>query len=671
MRQWLYDLRKGNLRRSVASFTELVEIDFAPLNLHKLCFCKKTHVFEPEAALLYQSLCGWRRAYQQLDVRALLVHDFPTSSSRKILNKGPVSLLQQDLSWLGCSFDPNTGVITQINTDLSINLNDASKGSFQHGLREMIRHKLLHNLQKKHPRWCGVDKADVARTSALVRKMAPTQYGRTALMRVLSNAHATPHHLWRQGVLATPACPYCSCEDADIHHYIYSCPRFLFLRQEWPEFILTTYNAWPACAQHCMIATKDLPREILQKWSQVQTAVAHLLETWMSFQRNPHDTLRITDVSHLVDCARQIPLPTVGECVLTQASCTVMPEKRLNLQWAKPVSRSAFTEWGGEDNDYHLFFSFWTKWTIEDFVGKTPFTTWMEVFLVFLQYGGRHAPFLAQCDTVGKALWKFRNLSEKLIHEAWYEEVEAPKFPDDSADIMWFRRLPSAKPFWASFGLPLKRDLRHVCEQLAAKQTAIAAERNTAFRYHLYSTAELLAVVTQNINILQAESLSKRWIPASRRKRNLLRWEQQAFELSSCKTVTCASAIPLETWHSMTAASIRQKLLPPFHARARFISFRKQFELYRANISERLHLQDVRPYDSPHICSPLWLRRHRCYFCALKFDFSSKSERFLRRCPDKNLLDSQLAQHWLDQITAALTMLDSIISRLARNDDAV
>ena len=422
---------------------------------------------------------------------------FLPTVDEKILTRGLslfCSMLQQDLKWLGCEFDPHDGTIKQDSTDIVTSLACASKTHFQHDLRCMIRAKLLQDLAGKHPRWSGVEQADVPKTTALVRKMEPTQFGRTALMRDLSNAHATPHHLWRQGILSTPACPYCSCEDADVHHIISTCPRFFFLRQEWPE-IMRGFETWPPCSQHCLIASAALPSSVLQKWADIQLQVAKLLETWMSFQRNPQEVHQITTESHVIDCALQFNA-AVGACRLEQDACDLAPEKRVRIKWCKPSSSTSALEWGGQEKDYHVMFSFWSQWTPEAFTGKEPFTTWMEVFLVFLEIGGKQASFIAKCDTVGKALWKFRNLSTKLLQQAWDEDIDFYDIPwDVGADIPWYRRLPSVKPFPRQLGLPFKRDLRSICAQLASKQTTLAAERNLAFGYHIHSTQDLLELV--------------------------------------------------------------------------------------------------------------------------------------------------------------------------------
>ena len=50
-----------------------------------------------------------------------------------------------------------------------------------------------------------------------------------------------------------------------------------------------------------------------------------------------------------------------------------------------------------------------------------------------------------------QAIWKFRNLSSKLLQHAWQEEVEID-FCSDLSDKTWFRRLPPARAFVAQLG---------------------------------------------------------------------------------------------------------------------------------------------------------------------------------------------------------------------------
>ena len=340
---------------------------------------------------MYRSLCNWRRAYQTPEVASFLNEEFNTVSRRKIFGKGPLTLLVEDFGWLGCEFDPATGVLKQTQTGMQATFSEPDKYVFQHQVREMIRHVLLRQLESKHSRWDGVAQADLKRTTALVRKMDPTQPGRTALMRVLSNARAVPHHLFKQGVLSTPACPYCACEDADVHHIMFHCPRFCFLREDWPEYMFH-FADWPSCAQRCLIATKTLPPHVLNNWSTVQMHISYLLETWMSFQRNPDEIQAVTMISHQIDCAKKPPA-AVGLCCLQQEQVHISPQDRLPLQWNKPSSNSAFNTWGGNDTDFHVLFSFWVQWSVAPFVGKAEFSTWMEVFLVFLQQGVRLPTF--------------------------------------------------------------------------------------------------------------------------------------------------------------------------------------------------------------------------------------------------------------------------------------
>ena len=54
--------------------------------------------------------------------------------------------------------------------------------------------------------------------------------------------------------MPTPACNFCGCKDADVIHIAYHCPRFQFIRDEWSP-ITRMWPFWPACKQHCLVAT--------------------------------------------------------------------------------------------------------------------------------------------------------------------------------------------------------------------------------------------------------------------------------------------------------------------------------------------------------------------------------------------------------------------------------
>ena len=118
------------------------------------------------------------------DVARFVLEHINDPCCRQTKDKGPLTILAQDIDWLGCSFDVNTASLINAELDVKVTLFETNKGKFQHFLRDCIRHKMCKGLEAKHARWQGVSKTDFNVTTALVRSMDSTQYGRTALMRL-------------------------------------------------------------------------------------------------------------------------------------------------------------------------------------------------------------------------------------------------------------------------------------------------------------------------------------------------------------------------------------------------------------------------------------------------------------------------------------------------------
>ena len=201
-------------------------------------FCEKTHQFDPERALIYHS---------QLLIDALPI---------KPLLYGPVNIFQKDIEWLGCTFLANASELSHPTLG-KLSLLEPDKNMFEHKLREMIRHKMMTVLSEKHDKWNGVTDADMEATTKLLRDLDPDSPIRVPSIRLLSDAHATPHRLHKMGVIATPHCPYCLCGDADITHIVWDCPRFQAMRHDWPQEMMHRAG-WQTCCSHSMICTKTI-----------------------------------------------------------------------------------------------------------------------------------------------------------------------------------------------------------------------------------------------------------------------------------------------------------------------------------------------------------------------------------------------------------------------------
>ena len=180
------------------------------------------------------------------------------------------------------------------------------------------------------------------------------------------------------------------------------------------------WEQWPPCAQHCLVATTELPQHVLSQWGSVQLHVALLFETWMSFEREPCSIDTITVHSHLLDCQRQTDAP-VCYADMKQSKVNYRQEKCLDLKCTPPKSLTELHFWGATKLDYDRLFSFWKKWTLHEYEGRVSMNNWMQVLLVFLQMQGDKAPFTHRCGNIANFVWKFRTLSMSLLEKAWME----------------------------------------------------------------------------------------------------------------------------------------------------------------------------------------------------------------------------------------------------------
>ena len=76
------------------------------------------------------------------------------------------------------------------------------KGKFEHFVRMLLKQKLAEQLEQEHTKWTGVAKADLDTTTALVRKLQPDSPLRVPMIRMLADAHATPHKLNKMGIFS-------------------------------------------------------------------------------------------------------------------------------------------------------------------------------------------------------------------------------------------------------------------------------------------------------------------------------------------------------------------------------------------------------------------------------------------------------------------------------------
>ena len=250
-----------------------------------IVFCEQTHLFDPESAMVYHNMRFWRQVFIQAPLLAQQLKDMigqSTQSKHDLL--GPVTLFQRDMDWLNCRFSPDADAISN-EANECILFTEPDKKKFEHLIREQIRKHFYQYLEQKHPKWQGVAQTDLYATTKLLRGLEPSSPYRNPLIRLLSDAHATPHRLCLMRIKATPHCQHCLHEDSSIQHIIWDCPRFAELRKSWPSELNNRDN-WPTCAKHAMICTTTMSLAVRNEWHKFQFLVAQVLWQWMELNRN-------------------------------------------------------------------------------------------------------------------------------------------------------------------------------------------------------------------------------------------------------------------------------------------------------------------------------------------------------------------------------------------------
>ena len=268
--------------RPTKAQTDSLNTKFFAANAFRQCqtqlahalFCEHTHAFDIQSAFVYHNLRFWCRVVQtrpDLHVDMIYLYDNSLPLNKRL--HGPITLLQKDFKWLQCQFDPRSTCFGPTDNPRGFSLFEKDKKKFDHDLRELIRAKLAKILEEKHDKWQGSSNCDFAATTQLVRKLEPSSPLRVPLIRLLSDAHATPFRLSKMGIRNTAHCPWCLAEHGDIKHVIWQCPRFAGLREHWPEPVLQRHN-WHECTLNAMVCTRDLPENIRKTWHSFQILVS-------------------------------------------------------------------------------------------------------------------------------------------------------------------------------------------------------------------------------------------------------------------------------------------------------------------------------------------------------------------------------------------------------------
>ena len=357
----------------------------------------------------YHNLRFWRQVFIQAPLLAQQLKDMLEQSIKASHDLyGPMTIFQRDLDWLCCRFSPEADAISN-NVNDCILFTEPDQKKFEHFIREQIRIRFFQQREQKHARWTGVADADIPATTKLLRSLEPSSPYRNPIIRMLSDAHATPYRLFQIGINATPHCQYCLHEKGCIQHIMWDCPRFAERRRSWPQE-LTDRHQWPECSKSALICSHLLPESTRSQWHQFQLLVAQLLFQWMEISRNPENYQQFVP--------EETAQYQMGSDVLPQQNrqnddlCSAHAHP---LQWNPRGTRTAWNKWGSSVKDFALIFSFWTKWTNQSCINAVRIRTWTQALALFVQYGGIDADFLGQCQFIAMAAYKLRILTAFLF----------------------------------------------------------------------------------------------------------------------------------------------------------------------------------------------------------------------------------------------------------------
>ena len=577
----------------------------------------KTHAFDPHHAMVYQNLCFWRRAYQDLphiipEIISLFQHGVP--SGRRLY--GAVTLLQQDLAWLNCTFDPTTGVITHEFSECSTSLFSNNKEQFAHSIRDLLRQKISRQLQEKHEKWNGVSQINLKATTKLLRSLKPDNHIRVPLIRLLTDAHATEDRVNKAGITITEHCRFCLSEQSSIEHVLWECPRFDVWRQDWPAEMLHRCG-WPRCSTHALICSHSLPVHTQVKWAEFQMHATQLLSAWMSMCR---DASLCAPFAHKPDC----PLPSSQDdqqapVQHTMQNLALHDAPAINIRWNRPMQTSQLTAWGGTPQEFNLLFSFWAKWTREEHPNATPVTSWMQAFALFLSVGGFKAPFANNCSYIGMAVYKFRILSRSLLRMcAVREDQFHDLFPETETYIRWIPNFPKDVKFPDGFFFIPKWNLTDTVVRLSRLQAAVSIQFEVNQQCARIPPPDFIQAIAKQPFLLHTDDLSATWcLPAFRRKGTPPAWMQQVMDIrrnpqTLPHEVSCITQLDLSSWAQKSRDAVKSLISRPGK---RFIAAMKRSRMLSKHMERFAELAAHDNNKLPHLIPPSWSGSLSCFCC--------------------------------------------------------
>ena len=629
-------------------------------------FCEKTHQFDPQCALVYHNIRFWRRVFINDPVlKEEFVQRVNDATPLKPLLYGPVNIFQRDLDWLGCAFFADTSEITHPHMG-TISLLEPDKKLFEHKLREMLRHKMMMVLNDKHDRWNGVADADIEATTKLLRELEPDSPIRVPLIRLLSDAHATPHRLYRMGVIATPHCHYCLCDDADITHIVWDCPRFQAMRNDWPQEMLLR-DSWQNCSSNAMICSRTASLTDKGRWPEYQQHVSKLLFQWMEFQRN-RELYEPFAVRQPLPCEESIPNLDCREACAQK--CRHVDATLLQLTWMPPSSRTAINQWGATLQDYNFIFSFWTKTTTDPDENLQCLSTWTQALAIFIQLGGNGAPFLARCPNLSMAVFKFKVLSYNLLKNQPGLEKLIQDLDEEPENTKWLTIFPRETPFPKCVKVVANWDLTDAAANIHMRHLQLRTDLCVHAQAIRLLTADFEQAIPKVDCCLRADPLSANWpTPKLAHKSIVPPWVARVYQLRlhaqpANEPITCVMQLDINEWLKLSTDSLRLKIPGQPGIRKRFLAASRRFAHFKNVLLHFWQMQILGNATRTHIVAPSWTENESCHFCGKLIQFSTRPRIIASTCHSACDLSPDLFSAWCLQFDDVLAKLQTLLDSL-------
>ena len=257
-------------------------------------------------------------------------------------------------------------------------------------------------------------------------------------------------------------------------------------------------------------------------------------------------------------------LPCEADTLLKQKAFTKHAEL-FPLQWKPPFTRTDLNKWSATLEDYALIFSFWTRATFIVKPQAVAIKTWSQALAIFVQVGGKAAPFLTKCLNVGMAAYKFKALSAHLLNSA-FEQNQRFSLYDPPLPSKWLPFLPLELSFPDDVYFSHCWDLTQAAQRLHQFNMAIRINHHCNAIAIRIATADFVDAIDQSKCFLHSVALDGSWlIPTFAHKKPPPPWVAMVLEmrlspLNEIERISCITQIPLNVWINLTAEELRSKV---------------------------------------------------------------------------------------------------------------